>query len=159
MKLCSPRGRATGPQLDGVPLIVISVQPPRGLLMQAKGRDLQDGAESLDQVWNRAADCWQHAIKTVQQGHKEGQQPYNIVIVGHSILTAAILGHCLGLGQESMSLFKADCGGVTVVEFPREVTPEAGVVQCINYTAHLGRWSVPITDDDLDSICGIEGCF
>ena len=85
--------------------------------------------------------------------------PNNVVVVGHSILTAAMLGHCLGIGEESMSLFKADCGGVTVVDFPREVLPEAGVVQCINYTAHLGRWSVPITHDDMDSVCGIEGCF
>ena len=95
----------------------------------------------------------------LQAVQAECDGPQNVVVVGHSIVTAAILGHCLGLGQESMSLFKSDCGGVTVVEFPREITPDGGVVQCINYTAHLGRWSVPITNDDMDSVCGIEGCF
>lgn len=93
------------------------------------------------------------AVQTEEAG------PKNVVVVGHSIMTAAMLGHCLGLGQESMSLFKTDCGGITVVDFPHEVTPAGGVVQCVNYTAHLGRWSVPITNDDMDSVCGIEGCF
>lgn len=124
--------------------------------LEARGQDLGEGAEPLSQVWQRAQNCWQHVVQAIQE---EGEGPRNVVVVGHSIMTAAMLGHCLGLGQESMSLFKADCGGVTVVEFPREVTPEAGVVQCINYTAHLGRWSVPITNDDMDSVCGIEGCF
>ncbi len=100
-----------------------------------------------------------YCTRVLQAIQAEGEGPRNVVVVGHSIMTAAMLGHCLGLGQESMALFKADCGGVTVVEFPREVLPEAGVVQCINYTAHLGRWSVPITNDDMDSVCGIEGCF
>ena len=93
------------------------------------------------------------AVQTEEAG------PKNVVVVGHSIMTAAMLGHCLGLGQESMSLFKTDCGGITVVDFPHEVSPAGGVVQCVNYTAHLGRWSVPITNDDMDSVCGIEGCF
>lgn len=96
-------------------------------------------------------------LQAAQSGETGG--PKNVVVVGHSVMTAAMLGHCLGLGQESMSLFKTDCGGITVVDFPHEVTPAGGVVQCINYTAHLGRWSVPITNDDMDRVCGIEGCF
>lgn len=128
------------------------------MYVQAKGQDLQGGAESLDEVWQRAGDCWQQAVKAVQQG-EEGKGPHNVVVVGHSIVTAAMLGYCLGLGKEAMSLFKADCGGVTVVEFPREIQPEAGIVQCINYTAHLGRWSVPVTIENMDTVCGIEGCF
>ena len=127
--------------------------------MQAKNQELEkDGAESLDDVWQRAGDCWQQAVEEVQKG-EEGQGPHNVVVVGHSIVTAAMLGHCLGLGQESMTLFKADCGGVTVVEFPREIEAQSGIVQCINYTAHLGRWSVPTTQENLDNVCGIEGCF
>lgn len=125
--------------------------------LEARGQELGDGAETLDQVWQRAQSCWQHIIQAAQSGETGG--PKNVVVVGHSVMTAAMLGHCLGLGQESMSLFKTDCGGITVVDFPREVTPAGGVVQCINYTAHLGRWSVPITNDNMDSVCGIEGCF
>ena len=26
----------------------------------------------------------------------------------------------------------------------------AGVVQCTNFTAHLGRWAVPVTRDDAE---------
>lgn len=124
--------------------------------LEARGQDLGDGAEPVSEVWQRAQGCWQRVVQAIQA---DNDGPNNVVVVGHSILTAAMLGHCLGIGEESMSLFKADCGGVTVVDFPREVLPEAGVVQCINYTAHLGRWSVPITHDDMDSVCGIEGCF
>ena len=98
-------------------------------------------------------------LSCLQAIQADDEESRNVVVVGHSIITAAMLGHCLGIGEESMRIFKADCGGVTVVDFPREILPEAGVVQCINYTAHLGRWSVPITHDDMDSVCGIEGCF
>ena len=34
-------------------------------------------------------------------------------------------------------------------------------VRCTNYTAHLGRWSVPLTPEegDLEGVCGLDGCF
>ena len=39
-------------------------------------------------------------------------------------------------------------------------TMHKGVVQCTNYTAHLGRWAVPVTRDDSEyAMCGIDGCF
>ena len=34
--------------------------------------------------------------------------------------------------------------------------------RCVNYTAHLGRWAIPVTrdaDDLGDKVCGIDGCF
>jgi hypothetical protein len=52
-----------------------------------------------------------------------------------------------------------DPGGVTILDFP-DGPSAPGVVRCVNYTAHLGRWAVPITRDDLDQlVCGIDGCF
>lgn len=34
------------------------------------------------------------------------------------------------------------------------------VCRCHNYTAALGRWSVPISRDDQEMlVCGIDGCF
>ena len=39
-------------------------------------------------------------------------------------------------------------------------TMHAGVIQCTNFTAHLGRWAVPVTRDDAEyAVCGIDGCF
>ena len=32
-------------------------------LLQARGQELGDGAESLGQVWERAQGCWQHVIQ------------------------------------------------------------------------------------------------
>lgn len=31
--------------------------------------------------------------------------------------------------------------------------------RCHNYTAHLGRWAVPISLDTETLVCGIDGCF
>lgn len=55
-----------------------------------------------------------------------------------------------------------DTGGVTIIDFPDGVVSPSGVpgvLRCLNYTAHLGRWAVPITRDDLEGLCGIDGCF
>ena len=32
-------------------------------MLQARGLELDDGAESLGQVWQRAQSCWQHVIQ------------------------------------------------------------------------------------------------
>lgn len=47
------------------------------------------------------------------------------------------------------------------VDLPDKADPTYGIVRCINYTAHLGRWAIPVTREDLDSdkLCGIDGCF
>lgn len=52
-----------------------------------------------------------------------------------------------------------DPGGVTVIDFPDGAAGGQGVVRCLNYSAHLGRWAVPITREDYDVVCGIDGCF
>ena len=61
-------------------------------------------------------------------------------------------------------LFRTSSGSITVLDFPyiSEGGPQvAGVVRCTNYTAHLGRWAVPVTRDDSVeyAVCGIDGCF
>ena len=50
-------------------------------------------------------------------------------------------------------------GGVTIIDFPEKPSTTNGVIRCSNYSAHLGRWSIPVTRDDLDAVCGIDGCF
>jgi hypothetical protein len=51
------------------------------------------------------------------------------------------------------------CAGVCVVDFPDGAVGGAGNIRACNYTAHLGRWSVPITPEDMEAVCGIDGCF
>lgn len=47
------------------------------------------------------------------------------------------------------------------VDLPNPEAPTYGIARCINYTAHLGRWAIPVTREDLDGelVCGIDGCF
>ena len=56
------------------------------------------------------------------------------------------------------------CVAINHCEHPADVaqadTMHAGVIQCTNFTAHLGRWAVPVTRDDAEyAVCGIDGCF
>lgn len=54
---------------------------------------------------------------------------------------------------------RVDTGGVTIIEFPDGVD-RPGVVRCLNYTAHLGdKWVIPAFGDDIDGVCGVDGCF
>ena len=50
-------------------------------------------------------------------------------------------------------------GGVTIIDFPEKPTKTNGILRCSNYSAHLGRWAIPVTRDNLDEVCGIDGCF
>jgi len=84
--------------------------------------------------------------------------------VGHAAVMSALICHALGLGPEALPLFRFDNGGVSILDFPDGTHTPApgggyGNIRTLNYTAHLGRWAVPITRDDLDGVCGIDGCF
>mgnify|MGYP006973846928 FL=1 len=59
-----------------------------------------------------------------------------------------MISHCLGLAASSIASFRLDSGSVSVIDLPDGPEGE-GVVRCVNYTAHLGRWAVPITKPDL----------
>lgn len=121
-----------------------------------RGQPLPPEAESMDAFWARTSEGWDRILAAA--GHDGGR---SVVVVTHSLVHAALVCKCLGLGQSSLALFRSDPGGVSIIEFPDGVEGE-GVIRCLNYTAHLGRWAVPITRDDpdfLDSVCGIEGCF
>lgn len=76
---------------------------------------------------------------------------------------SGILCHCLDLGAAELSTFRTAGGSVTVVDFPDVAAGDQlrhGVVRCTNFTAHLGRWAVPVTREDVEyAVCGIDGCF
>lgn len=46
-----------------------------------------------------------------------------------------------------------------MIDFPDGPKLGGGVLRCANYSAHLGRWAVPVTMDDWELVCGIDGCF
>lgn len=72
-----------------------------------------------------------------------------------------MLCRSLGLGLDRMSLFRADHGGLSLVEVAAwQGAGLQAVLRCTNYTAHLGRWAPPLTEPDPESLlCGPEGCF
>eukprot|EP00850_Spirogloea_muscicola_P010808 SM000065S20157 [mRNA] locus=s65:72480:76395:- [translate_table: standard] len=124
------------------------------------------GGEDLTSMWERAGRAWESslafldksnvpaiegedlqlllfpsAVREVQDLHEKGR---SLVVVGHELVHTAMLGHCLDLTQACVGSFHLDPGSVSVIDFPDGPTGK-GVVRCLNYTAHLGRWSVPVT--------------
>ncbi|KAL7115964.1 hypothetical protein ACP275_04G213800 [Erythranthe tilingii] len=98
--------------------------------------------EVRKELWEKAGVAWQLLLEELSKG---SSNPENVVVaVGHPALHIAMMGHCLNLSDEWLGLFHLDAGSISVVDFPDGPTG-GGVIQCINYTAHLGRWSVPIT--------------
>ena len=101
---------------------------------------------------------WEEAIEAATGGGAS----HTVVISTHSTIVAALLCICLDLPTSRMSTFRTDPGSISILELPFAAAgSKEAVVRCMNYTAHLGRWAVPITREDVESeaLCGIEGCF
>ena len=131
----------------------------RDVHLQVRGRPSPANAESLEEVMSRAKSVWAEAIAAATDGG-----PHTVVISTHSTIVAALLCLCLELPASRMSTFRTDPGSISILELPfASAGSNMVVVRCMNYTAHLGRWAVPITRDDMDmdseALCGIEGCF
>ena len=122
------------------------------------GVDMQGAAEQLGAFWQRSADVW---AQLQEHCHRDGGK--TVAVVTHSPLISAMLCHCLGLGSSDLSLFRTGGGSITIIDFPDVSQGDGlshGVVRCTNFTAHLGRWAVPVTRDDVEyAVCGIDGCF
>lgn len=61
----------------------------------------------------------------------------------------ALVSSCLGIAPSRALTFTIDEGGISVVDLPDGSQGKA-VVRCLNYTAHLGRWAVPVTSPSFD---------
>ncbi|XP_027163682.1 probable 2-carboxy-D-arabinitol-1-phosphatase isoform X2 [Coffea eugenioides] len=115
-------------------------------------RPLQPGwlngyeSEIATSLWGQSAKAWRYLLDELSKG---SEQENVMVAVGHPALHIAMLGHCLNLTEEWMGTFHLDAGSISVVDFPDGQTGR-GIVRCINYTAHLGRWSIPITRSTSD---------
>lgn len=96
----------------------------------------------LSELWDQSEKGWQYLLEEL--GSESAETEKVVVVVGDPAIHVALMGQCLSLQKERMGSFHLDAGSITVVDFP-DGPAGRGVIQCINYTAHLGRWSIPIT--------------
>nr|DAD31318.1 TPA_asm: hypothetical protein HUJ06_010169 [Nelumbo nucifera] len=93
----------------------------------------------MSELWDQSEKAWNSLLDELSE---EEEQQQNVVVVGHPAVQIALIGHCLNLTKEWM-------GSISVIDFPDGPTGR-GVIRCINYTAHLGRWSIPVTRPTVD---------
>ncbi|XP_021732795.1 probable 2-carboxy-D-arabinitol-1-phosphatase [Chenopodium quinoa] len=101
------------------------------------------GNRILSPVWDQTGKVWQTLLDELS-GSSEV-----VVVVGHPTLHIALMTHCLNLSEQWLGSFHLDEGSISVIDFPDGPSGK-GIIRCINYTAHLGRWSIPITKPTLD---------
>ncbi|KAI4322377.1 hypothetical protein L6164_022080 [Bauhinia variegata] len=97
-------------------------------------------------LWNQSGKAWESLLDELS----DESNPQKVVVVAHPAIHIALMGHCLNLTKEWLGAFHLDAGSVSVLDFP-DGPKGRGVVRCINYTAHLGRWSIPITRSTEDA--------
>nr|GMD24153.1 probable 2-carboxy-D-arabinitol-1-phosphatase [Ipomoea batatas] len=102
--------------------------------------------ETTSSLWDQSQAAWKRLLQELSHG---GEEDSVVVAVGHPAAHIAMMGHCLNLTKEWMGSFHLDAGSISVVDFPDGASGR-GIIRCINYTAHLGRWSIPITRSTLD---------
>ncbi|XP_031265351.1 probable 2-carboxy-D-arabinitol-1-phosphatase [Pistacia vera] len=102
--------------------------------------------EVVVKLWSQSGKAWESLLSELSD---ESEPQKTVVAVGHPAVHISLMGHCLNLTKEWMGSFHLDAGSISVVDFPDGPTGR-GVIRCINYTAHLGRWSIPITRSTVD---------
>lgn len=102
--------------------------------------------EVMTALWDQSGKTWESILEELSD---ESEQQKVVVVVGHPAVHIALMGRCLNLTKEWMGSFHLDAGSISVLDFP-DGPGGKGVVRCINYTAHLGRWSIPITRSTSD---------
>ena len=96
-------------------------------------------------LWDQSAKAWQSLLDEISDESK----PEVAVVAGDPAIHIALMAHCLNLTKEWLGAFHLDAGSVSVLDFP-DGPKGRGIIRCINYTAHLGRWSIPITRSTED---------
>ncbi|KAL5056186.1 hypothetical protein RYX36_036868 [Vicia faba] len=97
--------------------------------------------DSRTTLWDQSGKAWQSLLDEISDESKSGEV---VVAVCHPAIHIGLMAHCLNLTKEWLGSFHLDAGSVSVLDFP-DGPKGRGVIRCINYTAHLGRWSIPIT--------------
>eukprot|EP01026_Neomeris_dumetosa_P044445 TRINITY_DN3745_c0_g1_i12.p1 TRINITY_DN3745_c0_g1~~TRINITY_DN3745_c0_g1_i12.p1 ORF type:complete len:522 (-),score=53.33 TRINITY_DN3745_c0_g1_i12:287-1813(-) len=148
-------GRDPLPVQKRIELISMEMGDWQGrLAKEVRGQPMPNDAEPMALIMERTKAQWMEILKLAAED--EGK---NVVVVSHRNVHTAFLCHVLGLKEDYFGTFRMDNGGVTVIEFPDGPLAGPGIIRCMNYTAHLGESAVPISRDDLDMVCGIDGCF
>ncbi|KAF7048526.1 hypothetical protein CFC21_057278, partial [Triticum aestivum] len=99
--------------------------------------------QKLKTLWAQSEDAWQALVNELPDD--DGADSDRVVVaIGHPAIHLALLCRCLDLTMDYMPSFHLDDGSISVIDFP-DGPKGGGIVRCTNYTAHLGRWSVPIT--------------
>uniref|UniRef100_A0A1J3GU85 2-carboxy-D-arabinitol-1-phosphatase n=1 Tax=Noccaea caerulescens TaxID=107243 RepID=A0A1J3GU85_NOCCA len=99
--------------------------------------------EAASALWNRSGKVWESLLDELSDEDKSNPGDA-MVVVGHPMAHISLIAKCLNLNKECLGLFHLDAGSISVIDFP-DGPSGRGVIRCTNYTAHLGRWSVPIT--------------
>lgn len=105
--------------------------------------ELEDGV--MTALWDQSEKAWKSLLNELSS---EPEKEDIIVAVADPAVHIALLGRCLNVTKEWMGSFHLDAGSISVLDFP-DGPAGRGVIRCINYTAHLGRWSIPITTSTL----------
>jgi len=116
-------------------------------------QQLPADCEDLNAFWERTGCAWRSVVEAAS-----ASGGVSVCVIGHAAVHSALLCHCLGLTKEDLRKFRMSTAGISVIDFPGGAAAPA-VVRSHNYTAHLGRWAVPISRDDEVMVCGIDGCF
>ncbi|KAJ4969997.1 hypothetical protein NE237_003096 [Protea cynaroides] len=101
--------------------------------------------QMMAEMWDQSGQAWRSLLDELSN---ETEPEQNVVVVGHPAVNIGLIGHCLNLSKEWMCSFHLDDGSISILDFPDGPTGR-GVIRCVNYTAHLGRWSIPITRSAL----------
>lgn len=96
---------------------------------------------ALRGLWDQAGNAWHSVLHELSD---ESDPEKNVVVIGHPAVHIALIANCLNLTKDWMGAFHLDVGSITVIDFP-DGPNGRGVFRCVNYTAHLGRWAIPIT--------------
>lgn len=118
--------------------VITDVPYPSGWL-----NELEDGV--LTALWDQTEKAWKSMLNELSSDRENEDI---IVAVADPTVHIALLGHCLKVTKDWMASFHLDAGSISVIDFP-DGPAGRGVIRCINYTAHLGRWSIPITASTL----------
>lgn len=107
-----------------------------GLLKQWKDKpetvQMPEG-ENLQQVWDRAIECWENIIKQ----YFDSQKGKTGIVVAHDAINKVIICYLLALKPNNFWNIKQGNGAVTVIDYP-EGLDDAPVLQAINITSHFG---------------------
>eukprot|EP00262_Sarcandra_glabra_P005319 TRINITY_DN16762_c0_g1_i1.p1 TRINITY_DN16762_c0_g1~~TRINITY_DN16762_c0_g1_i1.p1 ORF type:complete len:485 (+),score=66.37 TRINITY_DN16762_c0_g1_i1:130-1584(+) len=105
-----------------------------------------ENSMSEPELWDQSKTAWNLVLDELSN---ESESQKNVVVIGHPTIHITLVGHCLNLTKEQLGYFHLDAGSISVIDFP-DGPSGRGIVRCVNYTAHLGRWSIPVTKSTAD---------